>query len=66
MTESTADEIIQLHLTHSYKIEISRHPRVSSYLARGYSIINLQRISDRDVLVTLGGKTSQPTEQGEA
>jgi hypothetical protein len=59
VTEPTTAEIIQLHLTHSYKIEISRHPQVNSYLARGYNIINLQRISDRDVLVTLRCRMTQ-------
>lgn len=56
VSSQTTDGTIQLHLTHSYKVQINMHPQVRAYLARGYTIENLQRISDREVLVTLGCK----------
>jgi hypothetical protein len=44
---------IQLHLTLPYKAEIGDHPRVRSHLQSGYGIVQLQRLSDHEVLVTL-------------
>ena len=44
---------IQLHLVLPYKFEPRENRRVRDYLARGYRIEQLQRLSDREALVTL-------------
>ena len=46
-------DLVQLHLEHPYSIEIRDHSRVKRYLEGGYRIHHLQRVSDREVLVTL-------------
>ena len=44
---------IQLHLVLPYKDEAATHPRIKAHLERGYHIEQLQRVTDREVLVTL-------------
>jgi len=44
---------LQLHVVLPYNIEVRKHPRVQSYLTQGYRIEEVQRISDREALVTL-------------
>ena len=44
---------IQLHLTQQYNIEIRKNRQVSRLLADGFRIIDLQRVTDREVVVTL-------------
>jgi hypothetical protein len=44
---------LQLHLTLPYRFEPREHPRIREYLGRGFRIVQLQRISDREVIVTL-------------
>jgi hypothetical protein len=44
---------IQLHLVLPYKHEVRDHPRIKSHLESGYRIVQLQRVTDREVLVTL-------------
>ena len=44
---------VQLHLVLPYKFEPRRDPRVRRYLDRGYRIVTLQRLSDREAMVTL-------------
>ena len=44
---------IQLHLAMPYKQQPADHPHVRSYLDRGYRIVSLDRVSDREALVTL-------------
>lgn len=44
---------VQLHLIHPYNIEIRRNAKVRAYLDKGYRIVQLQRLTDREVLVTL-------------
>jgi hypothetical protein len=44
---------LQLHLVLPYKLEAREHPRVRAHLERGYRIVDLQRVTDREVLVTL-------------
>ena len=44
---------IQLHVELPYKAEPRRAPRVAALLAEGYRIVQLQRLTDRDALVTL-------------
>jgi hypothetical protein len=46
-------ERIQLHLVLPYKHEVRDHPRIRSRLEDGYRIVQLQRVTDREVLVTL-------------
>ena len=53
MTQVEQPDRIQLHLVLPYKFEPTDEPRVSSLLARGYRIVQFQRVSDREVIVTL-------------
>jgi hypothetical protein len=46
-------ERFQLHLVLPYKVEPRDHPRLRRYLEDGYRISQLQRLTDRDALVTL-------------
>ncbi len=46
-------ERIQLHLVLPYKFQPTDEPRVKKLLDRGYRIVQLQRLTDREVLVTL-------------
>ncbi len=48
---------VQLHLVLPYKFQPTDEPRVKSLLDRGYRIVQLQRVTDREVIVTL---TNQP------
>ena len=51
---------LQLHLVQPYKIELNRHHRVRRLLDQGYRISTLQRITDREVLVTLTAVDPDP------
>lgn len=42
----------QLHLVLPFHFEPREHPRVASMMARGYRIQDLQRLTDREVLIT--------------
>ncbi len=54
MTETgAAHQTVQLHLSQSYKLEVRTHPEVRRYLDRGFRITQLQRVTDKEVLVTL-------------
>jgi len=44
---------IQLHLELPYKFDPVDHHEIKSYLDRGYRIEDLQRITDREAVVTL-------------
>lgn len=46
-------ERIQLHLVLPYNHELGGHPRIKEHLDRGYRIAQFQRVTDREVLVTL-------------
>jgi hypothetical protein len=50
----------QMHLVLPYNIEARRHARVRRYLDAGYRIVELQRVTDREVLVTLATEGSGP------
>lgn len=54
-------ERIQLHLVLPYKLQPREHPRIRRYLGRGYRIAQLQRLSDREVVVTLVSSPAQAT-----
>jgi hypothetical protein len=46
-------ERIQLHLALPYKIQPRDHPRIRGLLDDGYLISQFQRITDKEVIVTL-------------
>jgi hypothetical protein len=46
-------EQIQVHLVHPYNVEIRQNRQVSDMLERGFRIVDLQRVTDREVVVTL-------------
>ena len=46
-------EQIQVHLVHPYNVEIRQNRQVSEMLERGFRIVDLQRVTDREVVVTL-------------
>ncbi len=50
---TTSPDRIQLHLVLPYKHEAASHPRIKAHLEGGYRIEQLQRVTDREVLVTL-------------
>jgi len=58
-TDTSTGERIQLHLALPYNHEPRRHPRVRGLIDRGYRIVQLQRISDHEVLITLDGTNSE-------
>jgi hypothetical protein len=47
---------VQLQLPLAYRHEARQHPKIREWLERGYRIVQLQRLSDREVLVTLALK----------
>ncbi len=51
--EEQSGDLIQIQLEHPYSVEIRDNARVKRYLEAGRRIANLQRVSDREVLVTL-------------
>jgi hypothetical protein len=55
----------QIHLELPYKQQPRDHPTVKAYLERGCRIEHLQRLTDRDVLVTFAcGSPSQSPATG--
>jgi hypothetical protein len=44
---------LQLHVVLPYKFEPGEHPRIRRYLDLGWRIQALQRLTDRDAIVTL-------------
>lgn len=53
MSSSETAERIQLHLVLPYKFEAIEEPRVKKLLDRGYLVEHLQRVTDREVIITL-------------
>ncbi len=51
--KSPGPKRIQLHLVLPYKDEAATHPQIRAHLEDGYRIEQLQRVTDREVLVTL-------------
>lgn len=51
---------VQLHVPLPYKKEPSHDPRVARLLAEGWRVEDLQRLSDRDALVTLAPPQASP------
>ncbi len=52
-----AGERIQLHLVLPHNHEACDHPRIKAHLDEGYRIVQLQRVTDREVLVTLQARS---------
>jgi hypothetical protein len=52
-TSSDRPDRIQLHLVVPYKTEIRQDPKIRTYLGQGYRIVQLQRLTDREVITTL-------------
>jgi len=50
---SAANHRVQLHLVLPYKMQPRKHHSVRRYLESGYRIVQLQRVTDREALVTL-------------
>ena len=50
---------VQLHLVLPYKFEPTDEPQVRGLLDRGYRIVQLQRMTDREVIVTLAHPPAQ-------
>ena len=46
-------ERIQLHLELPFNKQPGEHPRIGALLAEGYTIAQYQRLTDREVAVTL-------------
>ena len=57
MDRPAQNDKIQLHLVLPYKFQPTDEPQVKNLLDRGYRILDLQRVTDREVIVTL---TNQP------
>ena len=55
-TEPRAEKV-QLHLVLPYKFEPLDEPRIKTMIEQGYRIVQLQRVSDREVVVTLSSET---------
>lgn len=46
-------EKLQLHLVLPYKVQPRENERIRGWLVRGYRVTHLQRVSDREAVVTL-------------
>ena len=44
---------VQMHLALSFKKEPRDHPRIAALLGEGYRIDQLQRVTDKEAVVTL-------------
>ena len=48
-----AENRVQIHLGLPYKAQPVDDPRVRAYLDRGFRVVHVQRVNDREALVTL-------------
>ena len=46
-------ERVQMHLALSFKKEPHEHPRIDALLEQGFRIDQFQRVTDKEVVVTL-------------
>jgi hypothetical protein len=46
-------ERIQLHLELQYRMQPRDHPKIGALLDRGFRIADLQRVTDKEVVITL-------------
>jgi hypothetical protein len=51
--DPAAVERFQMHLVLPYKFQPREDPRIRRHLDRGWRIVQLQRLTDREVVVTL-------------
>jgi hypothetical protein len=56
----SAQSKVQLHLGLPYKAQPADDPRVRSYLDQGWRVVHVQRVNDREALVTLA-PAAQPS-----
>jgi hypothetical protein len=64
MAENTTMESrrrVQLHLVLPYKEDPADHRKIRAYLDRGYQIEQLQRLTDREAIVTLAVTEATPS-----
>jgi len=61
----SASHRIQLHVVLPYRFEPREHHRIRGWLDRGYRIADLQRVTDREVLVTLEAPLPPPESKGD-
>ena len=52
---------LQLHLKLPYKKDPREHPRVEALLAEGYLIEEIQRVTDKEIAVTLHRPARAPS-----
>jgi len=55
---------VQLHLKLPFKKQPGEHPRVRDLLQKGYRIVQLQRITDQEVVITLTLGPASPSPAG--
>ncbi len=53
MDPNAQPDTVQLHVVLPYKFQPTDEPRVKNLLDRGYRIVQLQRVTDREVIITL-------------
>jgi hypothetical protein len=53
---------VQLHLTMPFRLQPGTHPSVRTYLDRGFRIVAVQRLSDREALVTVEAGPLSPSD----
>ncbi len=56
MSQSAQPSRVQLHLVLPYKFQPTDDAKVKQLLDVGYRIVQLQRVTDREVVVTLTNK----------
>ncbi len=56
----TAPDRLQLHLALAYKHEVREHNKVRRLLAEGWTILDVQRVTDSEVLVTMSRAAETP------
>jgi len=55
---SDSPRTVQVQLVLPYKDEPRSHRTVREYLGRGYRIMDLQRVTDREVVVTFAASSA--------
>ena len=58
MNRPATHERVQLHLVLPYKFQPTDEPQVKDLLDKGYRIEQFQRVTDREVIVTLTNQSS--------
>jgi hypothetical protein len=58
-----AENRVQIHLGLPYKAQPADDPRVQAYLERGFRVVHVQRVNDREALITLAPPSPAPATQ---